>query len=141
MAPENFNLTYSYKSDSWSYGVLIWEILNDGKNPGAGHDLMQLAVQIRQNQFLHPIPKGTHPILENLMVNCWKFEIDERPDFDQICTYLEQSELPNLNALPNENAKRGGGGDNGATNSTKRRRKRRTKKSTTRTPNSPMEED
>ena len=45
------NEKYSYPSDIWSCGVLLYELCASGKYPYDGKDLPELAGNIRDNSF------------------------------------------------------------------------------------------
>ena len=53
MAPESiFHFQYTHKSDVWSFGVTIWEILTFGRQPYEGKDANQVVLLLKSGQQL-----------------------------------------------------------------------------------------
>ena len=53
MAPESiFHFEYTHKSDVWSFGVTIWEILTFGRLPYEGKDGNQVVLLLESGQQL-----------------------------------------------------------------------------------------
>jgi hypothetical protein len=93
MAPETLtNLSYSRRSDIWSLGVTIWEIIS-GLDPSQQMDLVTLAKEIRDNGF-HPfIPPFIPEYLVEIMEGCWQFNPRERLSLDEILEILSEVQL------------------------------------------------
>jgi len=90
MAPECFLQKYSSKSDVWSFGILLFEMLS-GTVPHAGVDLHQLAIAIRDQGITpSPVPKDADPGLVEIMQSCWHFDPAARPTFAQIYKRLKE---------------------------------------------------
>lgn len=90
MAPECFLQKYSSKSDVWSFGVVLYEMIS-GTVPHRGADLHQLAVIIRdQGVTPGPIPPNADPRLIEIMQSCWAYDPAERPSFAQISKRLHE---------------------------------------------------
>ncbi|XP_065219273.1 fibroblast growth factor receptor homolog 1-like [Planococcus citri] len=85
MAPEALlHNKYSIKSDVWSYGVLLWEIVTFGENPYPSIKSFAGVIQvIIQNRRLEK-PLNTSADVYNLMLDCWKYEPKQRPNFSTI---------------------------------------------------------
>ncbi|OQR67344.1 mitogen-activated protein kinase kinase kinase 9-like [Tropilaelaps mercedesae] len=89
MAPENIrNNKYSQRSDVWSFGVLIWELLT-GQIPYKGVDPVAIAYGIGSEKLKLPIPETCPEKFKNLMMDCWNTDPYRRPTFDKIITQLE----------------------------------------------------
>jgi len=89
MAPEAFNQIYSKKSDVWSYGIVLSEIVNR-REPYEGLNNLDAGTQIR-DKFLTPAINEDKcpPILLKIMKMCWNSSPKKRPSADVICTEFE----------------------------------------------------
>ncbi|PRP82071.1 putative leucine-rich repeat receptor-like protein kinase [Planoprotostelium fungivorum] len=87
MSPEAITKReYSPKSDAFSFGVVIWEILTC-KEPWADVPMVEVAINVIGDQRL-TIPADTTPTLQAIMKGVWMASPDDRPDFFQICNWL-----------------------------------------------------
>eukprot|EP00055_Hartaetosiga_balthica_P014618 m.81003 g.81003 ORF g.81003 m.81003 type:complete len:1041 (+) comp8639_c0_seq3:49-3171(+) len=88
--PEAFQYRkYSTASDVWSYGILLYEILTDGKVPyGKQWTNMVVIVKVEGGYRLPP-PTGCPRALYKVMMECWAPHRRKRPSFDIILTKLE----------------------------------------------------
>jgi len=80
---------YSSKSDVWSYGVVLYEIITFGKNPYAGMSNQQVVDEVEKG-YRMPIPEGCPENLYHLMLQCWNENPEERPNFLQIKKELDE---------------------------------------------------
>jgi hypothetical protein len=88
MAPESIaNRIYSKKSDIWSFGIVVWEIVARSE-PHSKIDIFDAAIQIRDGGLVPTIPEDCPPLLRETMEMCWKQQADERPTFKEICRLL-----------------------------------------------------
>lgn len=91
-APEAaFERKFSIKSDVWSFGVLLYEIITFGRVPYPG---------MTGNEVLHKVdrgyrmPKPTNPSecpdsYYEVMLLCWNQNIDSRPTFAYLHSYFD----------------------------------------------------
>eukprot|EP01117_Protostelium_nocturnum_P012650 TRINITY_DN4657_c0_g1_i2.p1 TRINITY_DN4657_c0_g1~~TRINITY_DN4657_c0_g1_i2.p1 ORF type:complete len:865 (-),score=221.17 TRINITY_DN4657_c0_g1_i2:71-2665(-) len=94
MSPEAImQRQYSSKSDVWSYGVLIWEVW-EISDPFPDMTAVEAAVAVSSHGQRLPISPGTPTKLEDLMNACWQHKPADRPNFAQICNYLEPKDGP-----------------------------------------------
>ena len=90
MSPESLkSQTYSSKSDVWTFGIVVYEIVAR-QEPHTGLDQMETGIKIR-NEGLSPKIPSCHPILQNIMTQCWNLDPENRPNFEIICNMLEQA--------------------------------------------------
>ncbi|KAK0043287.1 mitogen-activated protein kinase kinase kinase 11 [Biomphalaria pfeifferi] len=89
MAPEVIKLSrFSKKSDVWSYGVVLWELLT-GETPYKGIDALGVAYGVAVNKLTLPIPSTCPAMFSQLMADCWHQEPHERPTFYEILQRLQ----------------------------------------------------
>lgn len=88
-APEavRFN-KFSIKSDVWSFGVLLTEIVTFGKMPYVGMTGMQVVQQLEKG-YRMPQPPNCPKDLYDIMLECWNNVPDERPTFETLQWRLE----------------------------------------------------
>jgi len=79
---------YSIKSDVWSFGILLTEIVTYGKKPYHGLTNREV-VQKLDEGYRHPKPAGCPDGLYELMNDCWKTEPVDRPTFESLTFRLE----------------------------------------------------
>ncbi|KAL6046695.1 Tyrosine-protein kinase abl1 [Balamuthia mandrillaris] len=89
MAPESISQqTYSQKSDVWSYGVVLWEIVNFGEEPYADLSLVQAAIAVVDQRATPGIPEDIPEVLKGIMKACWQYDPKDRPTMDDIVSML-----------------------------------------------------
>eukprot|EP00727_Mastigamoeba_balamuthi_P001765 m51a1_g11586 putative megakaryocyte-associated tyrosine-protein kinase-like (658) ;mRNA; r:63889-66671 len=76
------------KSDVWSMGVLIWELMNRGEEPWKGMDAQQITDAVLAGNRL-PRPKRCPDELYEVMQMCWR-PIDTRPGFKEVLVALDE---------------------------------------------------
>eukprot|EP01117_Protostelium_nocturnum_P015213 TRINITY_DN5870_c0_g1_i1.p1 TRINITY_DN5870_c0_g1~~TRINITY_DN5870_c0_g1_i1.p1 ORF type:complete len:1087 (+),score=392.85 TRINITY_DN5870_c0_g1_i1:149-3409(+) len=88
MSPEAItNKHYSNKSDVYSFSMTMWEILAV-RELYEDMTAVNAAIAVTTNGHRPVIPEGNEPAMIELMVACWQQEAADRPDFDQICKFL-----------------------------------------------------
>ncbi|KAF7229669.1 tyrosine-protein kinase ITK/TSK [Nothobranchius furzeri] len=71
---------FSSKSDVWSFGVLVWEVYNEGRIPYENRSNLEVVESLNAGlRLLKPrlAPDSVHTVMEW----CWKEKPDERPSF------------------------------------------------------------
>ncbi|XP_062252186.1 tyrosine-protein kinase receptor Tie-1 isoform X4 [Platichthys flesus] len=90
MAIESLNYSvYTTKSDVWSFGVLLWEIVSLGGTPYCGMTCAELYEKLPQG-FRMEKPKNCDDEIYELMRQCWRDRPYERPPFSQISVQLNR---------------------------------------------------
>ena len=74
---------FSVKSDVWSYGVLLTELLTHGGIPYPEMTTEEVLGQVEKGYRMPP-PPGCPYDLYWIMLKCWKTDPEERPTFDQL---------------------------------------------------------
>ncbi|XP_051943541.1 protein kinase Npk [Hippocampus zosterae] len=100
MAPEVIqSLPVSETCDTYSYGVVLWEMLTR-EIPFKGFEGLQVAWLVVEKQERLTIPSSCPASFAELMRKCWQAEPKERPQFKQVLVTLEA--MANDSRLPDQ---------------------------------------
>ncbi|XP_056152389.1 tyrosine-protein kinase Lck [Lampris incognitus] len=88
-APEAINYgTFSIKSDVWSFGILLTEIVTYGRIPYPGMSNPEV-IQNLERGYRMPRPENCIEGLYNIMCLCWRENPEDRPTFEYLRSVLE----------------------------------------------------
>ncbi|KAM5158392.1 tyrosine-protein kinase Lyn isoform 1-T1 [Mantella aurantiaca] len=88
-APEAINFgSFTIKSDVWSFGVLLSEIITYGKIPYPGMSNADVMSAL-QRGYRMPRMETCPEELYEIMKTCWKEKAEERPTFDYLQSVLD----------------------------------------------------
>ncbi|XP_078450794.1 tyrosine-protein kinase HCK-like [Lampetra fluviatilis] len=88
-APEAINYgSFSIKSDVWSFGILLTEIITFGRIPYPGMSNSDVIRQLERG-YRMPCPEQAPKQLHGVMMDCWKERPEERPTFEYLQGVLE----------------------------------------------------
>ena len=88
-APEAMMLNkFTIKSDVWSFGVFLTELVTHGRKPYLGMTNHEVMIQVTQGYHM-PQPPGCPDPLYQIMLECWKTKPEERPTFKYLKHQLE----------------------------------------------------
>ncbi|XP_061883321.1 mast/stem cell growth factor receptor kita-like isoform X1 [Entelurus aequoreus] len=91
MSPESiFDCVYTFESDVWSYGILLWEIFSLGKSPYPGMQVGSAFYRLIQEGHRMSKPQFAPTDIYNMMVSCWNQDPLKRPPFRKL---VERTEL------------------------------------------------
>lgn len=79
--------TFSIKSDVWAFGILLWELATYGMSPYPGVDLSQV-YEMLESGYRMPCPDGCPQEVYDMMMKCWSWEPQDRPQFSNIHNWL-----------------------------------------------------
>ena len=79
---------FSIKSDVWSFGVLLTELVTYGRIPYPGMSNAEVLQQLERG-YRMPSPLNTPEPLYQIMLDCWKREAADRPTFEALQWRLE----------------------------------------------------
>uniref|UniRef100_A0A8D2QBV0 Tyrosine-protein kinase n=1 Tax=Zonotrichia albicollis TaxID=44394 RepID=A0A8D2QBV0_ZONAL len=79
---------FTIKSDVWSFGILLTELVTKGRVPYPGMNNREVLEQVERGYRMQ-CPGSCPPSLHELMVQCWRREPEERPTFEYLQSFLE----------------------------------------------------
>lgn len=79
---------FSIKSDVWSFGILLTELVTYGRVPYAGMNNRQVVEEVDRG-YRMPKPNLCPDKLYDIMMACWRKESVERPTFETLQWQLE----------------------------------------------------
>lgn len=79
---------FTIKSDVWSFGILLSELVTYGRVPYPGMGNAEVLAKV-ETKYRMPCPNGCPPNLYRIMLDCWKQEPEERPTFETLQWNLE----------------------------------------------------
>ncbi|XP_030754619.1 tyrosine kinase receptor Cad96Ca [Sitophilus oryzae] len=90
MSPESlYDNIFSVKSDVWSFGILIWEVVTLGSTPYPGISAADVMKKVRDGYRLDK-PEHCRRELYNIMYYCWDKDPKKRPSFTELVELLEK---------------------------------------------------
>lgn len=89
MAPESlYDNLFTVKSDVWSFGILMWEIVTLGSTPYPGMAAAEVMKKVRGETRLEK-PEHCKRELYNIMFYCWEKDPVTRPTFTELVQSLD----------------------------------------------------
>ncbi|XP_060794044.1 tyrosine-protein kinase Srms isoform X2 [Neoarius graeffei] len=79
---------FSVKSDVWSFGVLLYEMMSRGKMPYEGKTNKEV-LEILTSGYRLPSPSRCPPNIYRMMMECWAAESSKRPSFHALHSQLD----------------------------------------------------
>ena len=80
---------FTIKSDVWSYGIVLYEVITYGRFPYPGMTNAQVLEALQQG-YRMPRPMGCPDKLYEIMLDCWREEPANRPTFETLQWQLEE---------------------------------------------------
>ncbi|XP_045902877.1 KIT proto-oncogene, receptor tyrosine kinase b isoform X2 [Micropterus dolomieu] len=91
MSPESiFDCVYTFESDVWSYGILLWEIFSLGNSPYPGMQVGSAFYRMIQEGHRMSRPEFAPVEMYDMMLSCWNHDPLKRPSFRKL---VERTEL------------------------------------------------
>uniref|UniRef100_A0A0K0E1P4 Tyrosine-protein kinase n=1 Tax=Strongyloides stercoralis TaxID=6248 RepID=A0A0K0E1P4_STRER len=92
LAPETIQKKMYYrKSDVFTYGIMVWEIFNDGAEPYPEFSNVEMIRQVCLNNYRMKLPKEVPVTVRDfIFYKVWSFDPDERPSIGEVSLFLEK---------------------------------------------------
>ncbi|XP_062316373.1 tyrosine-protein kinase HCK-like isoform X1 [Osmerus eperlanus] len=88
-APEAINFgSFTIKSDVWSFGILLMEIIGYGRTPYPGMTNPEVIRSLERGYRMQRSPSCPEELYD-IMLECWKNKPEERPTFEYLQSVLE----------------------------------------------------
>ena len=80
---------YTIKSEVWSFGILLYELITYGRFPYPGMNNAQV-LEALQTGYRMPCPMGCPEQLYEIMRQCWRDDASSRPTFEMLQKQLKE---------------------------------------------------
>ncbi|KAM4628760.1 mast/stem cell growth factor receptor kita isoform 2-T2 [Polymixia lowei] len=91
MSPESiFECVYTFESDVWSYGILLWEIFSLGNSPYPGMLVDSKFYKLIKEGYRMDAPEFAPGEMYQIMRSCWDADPFHRPPFRKVVERIEQ---------------------------------------------------
>eukprot|EP00058_Branchiostoma_floridae_P028405 XP_002613896.1 hypothetical protein BRAFLDRAFT_262126 [Branchiostoma floridae] len=99
-APESLKSRhFSHASDTWMFGVTLWEMFTYGNEPWLGYNGTQILQKIDQEGERLPKPSDCPQDIYQLMMQCWAHKPCDRPTFEALKDFLTEARPPEYRAV------------------------------------------
>ncbi|XP_077682216.1 activated CDC42 kinase 1 isoform X3 [Eretmochelys imbricata] len=99
-APESLKTrTFSHASDTWMFGVTLWEMFTYGQEPWVGLSGSQILHKIDKEGERLPRPEDCPQDIYNVMLQCWAHKPEDRPTFVALRDFLLEAQPTDMRAL------------------------------------------
>ncbi|XP_012677125.1 LOW QUALITY PROTEIN: mast/stem cell growth factor receptor kita [Clupea harengus] len=90
MSPESiFDCVYTFESDVWSYGILLWEIFSLGSSPYPGMPVDAKFYKMIKEGYRMDAPDFAPSEMYLVMCSCWDTDPYRRPSFRKLVEKVE----------------------------------------------------
>uniref|UniRef100_A0A8C6NQD9 Activated CDC42 kinase 1 n=1 Tax=Nothobranchius furzeri TaxID=105023 RepID=A0A8C6NQD9_NOTFU len=103
-APESLKTrTFSHATDTWMFGVTLWEMFTHGQEPWLGLSGSQILHKIEKEGERLPKPEDCPQDIYNVMLQCWAQKANDRPSFVALHEFLLETMPTDMCALQDFN--------------------------------------
>ena len=90
-SPEVMKFTdFTIKSDVWSFGILLYEVVTHGGEPYPKMDMQKTMDMVIKSGYRMPCPTDCPQNLHKIMMKCWDNDASCRPTFETLQWQLEE---------------------------------------------------
>ncbi|XP_031720960.1 activated CDC42 kinase 1 isoform X2 [Anarrhichthys ocellatus] len=99
-APESLKTrTFSHATDTWMFGVTLWEMFTHGQEPWLGLNGSQILHKIDKEGERLPKPEDCPQDIYHVVLQCWAQKPDDRPTFVALREFLLETMPTDMSAL------------------------------------------
>ncbi|XP_051970710.1 activated CDC42 kinase 1-like [Xyrauchen texanus] len=99
-APESLKTrTFSHASDTWMFGVTLWEMFTHGQEPWVGLNGSQILHKIDREGERLIKPEDCPQDIYNVVLQCWSPKPEDRPTFVSLRDFLVETMPTDMRAL------------------------------------------
>ncbi|XP_075928957.1 activated CDC42 kinase 1 isoform X2 [Petromyzon marinus] len=99
-APESLKTrTFSHASDTWMFGITLWEMFTYGQEPWVGLNGSQILHKIDKEGERLPKPEDCPQDIYNVLLQCWAHRPGDRPTFMALKDFLKEAQPTEMRAL------------------------------------------
>ncbi|CCD66816.1 Tyrosine-protein kinase [Caenorhabditis elegans] len=80
---------YTPKTDVFAFGVMAWEITEDGKEPYPGFKVIEVAMKVLQGYRMPFSPEVNKEFAEFILTKCWPEKYEDRLPMKDICKWMK----------------------------------------------------
>uniref|UniRef100_A0A0N4ZKC7 Tyrosine-protein kinase n=1 Tax=Parastrongyloides trichosuri TaxID=131310 RepID=A0A0N4ZKC7_PARTI len=92
LAPETIQKKMYYtKTDVYTFGIMFWEIFNNGAEPYPEFNNLEMIRQVCIHHYKMKLPNEIPETIRNYITNnVWNFVVEDRPSINEVATFLEK---------------------------------------------------
>ncbi|CAG9859957.1 unnamed protein product [Phyllotreta striolata] len=99
-APESLRFRqFSHASDTWMFGVTVWEMFSFGEDPWMGLIGSEILRKIEKENERLAQPEACPPPVYAILLRCWAKEPQERPTFSSLKAFFRKNVTPVMKAV------------------------------------------
>ncbi|KAM8849237.1 tyrosine kinase, non-receptor, 2b isoform 3-T4 [Spinachia spinachia] len=99
-APESLKTrTFSHATDTWMFGVTLWEMFTHGQEPWLGLNGSQILHKIDKEGERLPKPEDCPQDVYHVVLQCWAQKPEDRPSFVALRQFLLETSPTDMCAL------------------------------------------
>lgn len=103
-APESLRYRqFSHASDTWMFGVTVWEMFTFGEDPWVGLIGSEILKKIDKEGERLAQPDACPPAIYAILLQCWAKNPQERPTFAALKEFFRKNVTPIMKALDKQN--------------------------------------